>query len=205
MFANRGGSPLSFDRISRADIDIIADLELEPEQVERYLGPIRDIQAAVLRNPACAITGMTADGDLVGFYVLHADQRDNACWWLGWLAFDRRHQNRGYGRVAMVRIMATMRRIVGCRRVRLLVDPANTSALRLYAKAGFRQTGLRRRGELVLEAAVFIVVAVENVVASLRASSVSKRARRMGRLRLSHGPHAGWVIGVERGPPATAW
>jgi hypothetical protein len=44
---------------------------------------------------------------------------------------------------------------------------------------------------------------IEDIIALLRASSVSKRMRRRaGRLRLSPGPHAAQVIGVERGPPS---
>ena len=44
------------------------------------------------------------------------------------------------------------------------------------------------------------VAAIEDIVALLRASSASKRARRAGRLRLSPGPHAGLVLrGRRRG------
>jgi GNAT superfamily N-acetyltransferase len=96
---------------------------LEPEQVEHYLGSIEEIQSAVRNGPAHAMTGVEADGTLVGFYVLHPDRRDNSCWWLGWFALDRRYQGRGYGHMAMAQIMTNVRHIVGCRRVRLLVSP----------------------------------------------------------------------------------
>jgi RimJ/RimL family protein N-acetyltransferase len=97
------------------------------------------------------MTGVEADGTLVGFYVLHPDRRDNSCWWLGWFALDRRYQGRGYGRKAMTQIMANVRHIVGCRRVRLLVFPAKVHATRLYAQAGFHQVGVHTSGELILE------------------------------------------------------
>jgi GNAT superfamily N-acetyltransferase len=197
MSSNRGCSPLSYHRIGRADIGVISALELE----EHYLGPIQEIQKAVHGGPAHAVTGVEANGTLVGFYVLHPDRRDNACWWLGWLALDRRQQGRGYGRMAMTQIMVNLRGIVGCRRVRLLVDPLNDNALRLYTRAGFHQVGLHISGELILEVVLSCITAIEDIIALLRASSVSKRARRVGRLRWSPGPHAGLVIGVERGPP----
>ena len=95
MVSNRGSSPLSYHLIGHADLDVISDLELEPEQVERFLGPIEEIQVAVRSGPAHAMTGVEADGTLVGFYVLHPDRRDNSCWWLGWFALDRRYQDRG--------------------------------------------------------------------------------------------------------------
>jgi diamine N-acetyltransferase len=202
MFSTRGSSPLSYHRIGHADIGVISDLVLEPEQVEHFLGSIEEIQSTVRCGPAHTMTGVDADGSLVGFYVLHPDRRDNACWWLGWFALDRRYQGRGYGRMAMMQIMDNLRRIVGCRRVRLLVSPANVHATRLYAQAGFHQVGVHTSGELILEVLLSRFAVIEDIIALLRASSVSKRARRTGRLRLSPGPHAAQVIGVERGPPS---
>jgi RimJ/RimL family protein N-acetyltransferase len=202
MFSTRGSSPLSYHRIGNADIGVISDLVLEPEQIEHYLGSIEEIQAAVRSGPAHAMTGVKADGTLVGFYVLHPDRRDNSCWWLGWFALDRRYQGRGYGGMAMAQIMANFRHIVGCRRVRLLVSPANEHATHLYAQAGFHQVGVHTSGELILEVVLSRFAVIEDIIALLRASSVSKRARRAGRLRLSPGPHAAQVIGVERGPPS---
>jgi len=201
MLSLRGYSPLSYRRIGHADVGVIFHLDLDPDQVERYLGPIEDIQSAVRDGLAHTVIGIEADGALVGFYVLHPDRRDNACWWLGWLALDRHQQGCGYGRLAMAQIMVSLHLIVGCRRVRLLVDPSNSHAIRLYAQAGFHQIGVHESGELILEAVLSDVAAIEDIVALLRASSASKRARRAGRLRLSPGPHAGLVIGVERGPP----
>jgi RimJ/RimL family protein N-acetyltransferase len=201
MFSNRGSSPLSYHRIRRGDIGVISELELEPEQVEQYLGPIEQIVAAVHAGPVYAVTGVEADDTLAGFYVLHPDRRDNACWWIGWFALDRRQQGRGYGRMAMAHIMADLRGIVGCRRVRLLVDRVNSRAMRLYALAGFHEVGTHATGELILEAVLTSVAAIADIIALLRASSASKRARRAGRLRRSPGPHVGLTIGVERGPP----
>jgi diamine N-acetyltransferase len=201
MLPNRGPSPLTYRRIHHTDIGVLSDLELEPEQVEQYLGPIDEIQTAVRSGPAHAVIGVEADDTLVGFYVLHPDRRDNACWWLGWFALDRRQQGRGYGRMAMAQIMIDVRSLVGCRRVRLLVAPVNNRAIRLYEQAGFRHVGVHTTGELLLEVVLPGVVMIENIIALLRASSASKRARHTGRLRLSPGPHAGLVIGVERGPP----
>ena len=204
MVSDRGASPLSYHPICRADIGVVSGLELEPEQVEQYLGPIEDIQAAIRRGLVHTVIGIKADDTLAGFYVLHPDRRDSACWWLGWFALDRRQQGRGFGRMALARIMTHVGRIVGCRRVRLLVVPTNSRAIRLYEQAGFRQIGVNALGEFILEAVLFSVATFQDIIALLRASSVSKRARRAGRLRLSPGPHAALTIGVERGPPVAA-
>jgi hypothetical protein len=129
--------------------------------------------------------------------------------WGGWRSIAA-NRAAAYGRMAMARIMANVRHIVGCRRVRLLVAPANVHATRLYAQAGFQQVGVHPTGELILQVVLPCFGAIEDIIALLRASSVLKRARRAGRLRLSPGPHAAPVIGVERGPPSvppphTSW
>jgi hypothetical protein len=38
MFSTRGSSPLSYHRIGHADVGVISDIVLEPEQIEHYLG-----------------------------------------------------------------------------------------------------------------------------------------------------------------------
>jgi GNAT superfamily N-acetyltransferase len=139
MSPDRGSEPLSYRRIGRADLGDIDQLQLDPDQVERYLGPVPEILAAVRRGPAHSLVGVEATGRLVGFFVLNPDPRDASCWWLGWFAMDRRVQGRGYGSEAMREIMRRLR-CVGCRRARLLVVPGNPAAI-LYERMGFRTVG----------------------------------------------------------------
>ncbi len=207
MSPHRAQQPVTYRRVCRSGIgNAISSIELDPHHVERFLGPLDDIVAAVRRGPATAMFTAGDQDQTIGFYVLHPDRRDGACWWLGWFALDRRVQGRGLGRTIMANIMATYRRIVGCRRVRLLVARDNPGALRLYAQAGFRQVGVTARtGELILEAALSGSVATGGLRAALiRRCSTPGHLCRQGRLRLSPGPYAARVIGVERAPPAMA-
>ncbi len=152
MSPYRGPSPLSYRRIGLAELGVAASLELEHEQVERFLGPLSDILQAIRRGLAHSMIGIEAAGELIGFYVIHPDARDQSCWWLGWFAIDRRKQGRGYGRVAMAAIMDRLRRVGNCRRIRLLVAPENATALSLYRRAGFQCTGAwQATGELIME------------------------------------------------------
>ena len=152
MSTTRGYAPLTYRQIGRAELGLVSGLEIEPEV--RFLEPIPEIVAFVRRGIAHAMVGIEAAGELVGFYVVHPDQRDGACWWLGWLAIDRRRQGAGYGREAMAAIMARLRSLPGCRRVRLLVAAENAPALRLYERAGFRPVDIwAPTGELVMERA----------------------------------------------------
>ena len=183
---------------------MFASIALDPEQVERFLGPLPDILAAVRSGPAHAMFAIEAGPGLVGFYVLHPDRRDAACWWLGWLALDRGAQGHGYGRAALAHAMASLRRVAGCRRVRLLVAPDNALALRLYARAAFRRVGVHGSGELVLEAPLPGAPAGALLAVAIRVLLTAGHACHEGRLRSSAGPYAARMIGVQRGPPSWA-
>lgn len=195
--------PTSFKRLARASLDVVSSLELDPDHIERFLGPVEDIVAAVRKGPAHAMFAIGAGDHVVGFYVLHPDRRDAACWWLGWIALDRRQQGRGYGRAAVAHIMSSVRRIAGCRRVRLLVAADNAAALRLYTQAAFRPAGVSDSGELILEAKLADLSSAGILLSDMiRVVVRPGHASRQGRLRLSAGPYAARMIGVERGPPA---
>lgn len=200
MSASRGDLPLSYRRLSRCELSEVCNLDLDPDQVTRFLGPVPDILDAVRRGPAHSMIGIEAAGDLVGFYVIHPDLRDRSSWWLGWFVIDRRRQGRGYGRRAVISVMQRLRQVAGCRRIKLLVAPENTHALRLYGQAGFRQVGmLRSTGELVLEVEQADDAPsgrVAPVMMAIMPASVMRR-----RVRSAGAPPAARMHGAFHGPP----
>jgi GNAT superfamily N-acetyltransferase len=204
MLSPRGSVPLSYRRLKRTEFGTLGALEFDPDQLERFLGPIPDILNAVQHGLAHSVFAIEAGGALAGFFILHPELRDASCWWLGWLALDSRQQGRGFGKQTMHEIVERLRRIDGCRRVRLLVAPDNLRARMLYESAGFRIIGpWPSTGELVLELVLPPAVDAGRLNA-FNLVAVAARARRVfrhRRLRLTVGPHAAWVIGVERGPP----
>ncbi len=207
MLSPGGLAPLTYRRLDRAAHALIKTIELDPDQVERYLGPVADILTAVERGPAHGVFAIEAEGALAGFFVVHPEKRDRSCWWLGWLALDRHQQGRGYGRAALQAVIAQLRTVVGCRRVRLLVTRDNVRARQLYGRGGFREAGIwAATRELVLE--LVLPGGVDGGrLDSFNLVAVAMRARRVfrhRRLRRTAGPHAAWVIGVERGPPCFA-
>ena len=204
MLPDWGRAPLAYRRLSRAEHGEIERLSLDPSQVRRFLGPLADILAAVRRGPAHGLFAIDAAGEPVGFYVVHPDGRDRSCWWLGWLALDQRQQGRGFGRRALLDILGRLRRLAGCERVRLLVSPDNAPARRLYDCAGFVQVGQQAAtGELVLELGLGSIRRAMQAKAYrlARIAAGAFRTFRHRRLRMTAGPHAAWMIGVERGPP----
>jgi len=198
-------SLLHYRPLAKAELDTVLSLDLEPDQVERFLGPLDDIVTSARRGPAHAMVALEAAGAMVGFYVVHPAPRDGASWWLGWLAVDRRSQGMGYGVQALRHAIARLQTIPACRRVRLLVAVDNLRARRLYHREGFRPIDrVVTENELVLELALpSIVTSGQLKRANLVAAAVrARRVFRHRRLRLLGGPHPAWVIGVERGPPA---
>ena len=205
MLSTRGFVPLSYRRLKRTEFGALGTIEFDSDQLERFLGPIPDILEAVQRGLAHSVIAIEAEGALAGFFVVHPELRDASCWWLGWLALDTRQQGRGFGRLAMHEVVERLRRIDGCRRVRLLVAPDNLRARVLYEGIGFHTIGSwPSTGELVLELVLPLAVDAGRLDA-FNLVAVAARARRVfrhRRLRMTVGPHAAWVIGVERGPPA---
>jgi len=194
--------PLIYDRIGHADFGVVASIEFDPDQIERFLGPLDGIAAAIRRGPAHAVHVIKSDERVIGFYVLHPDLRDGACWWLGWFAIDYRMQGRGFGRASMAHIMSSLRRITNCHRVRLLVAPDNLYARRLYEQASFRPVGTSSGGELVLEAKLSGASTNETLLTvMIRLVATPGHRCHVGRLRRLVGPYAAPSIGVERGPP----
>lgn len=194
-----------YRRLPRTELDLVAQIQLDPGRIDRYLGPIGDVIAATRNGPAHAMVAIEAGTECIGFYVVHPDRRDRSCWWLGWLAIDLRHEGHGYGAAAVAAAIAGLQRLAGCSRVRLLVAPDNGRAIGLYRRACFRAVGLfKATGELILELAFGSMVGAGDLD-GFNLAAVAARARRVfrhRRLRLLAGPHSAWVIGVERGPPA---
>lgn len=201
MPSSRGAVPLCFRRIGRPEFGLLESLEFEPEQAERFIGPIPDVLDAVRRGLAHSMMGIEADGALIGFYVIHPDARDRACWWLGWFAIDRRRQGRGYGHAAMLAIMGRLQRIEGCRRVRLLVAPDNRHAIRLYAQARFRHVGVwAGTGELIMECVLAgKLPSGRGAVAALIAASLVPRC--VDRIQAVDAPLWARAWGGAHGPP----
>lgn len=205
MFPLRARQALTYCPISKNQLDVVCAMDLDPAQLDEYLGPLPDILATVRAGAAHSLIGITAEGRLIGFYVVHPDPRDAGCWWLGWFILARAQQGRGLGRAILARIMAGLRGVPGCQRIRLIVVPENAGALALYAKAGFRLVAtMSGTGDLVLECALRPGSPVADTQSTPEALCPisSRRGRRRLRVRPRTGPHPVRVIGVKRGPPA---
>ena len=93
------------------------------------------------------------NGKMVGFtmFAFDEDYEDpNDRYWLWRFMIDERFQRKGYGTAALEAIIEYFRDH-GANNIRLSTKPANTSAINMYRKAGFRETGEVIDGEVVME------------------------------------------------------
>lgn len=92
---------------------------------------------------------------LVGF-IMHAFVEETTdMYWINGFLIDAAHQGKGYGKAAMLEMIAYItKRFSQCQEVRLTVYPHNAAALQLYRRLGFVETGEQYDGELVMRKTV---------------------------------------------------
>ena len=84
-------------------------------------------------------------------FAFDEDYEDpNDRYWLWRFMIDERYQRKGYGTAAL-KVILDYFRDYGANNIRLSTKPANTTALNMYRKAGFRETGEVIEGEVVME------------------------------------------------------
>ena len=89
-----------------------------------------------------------ADNTMVGFTMYGIDADDQKMW-ISRLMIDEKHQGKGYGKAAMLRLLSLIEKQHNCKEIFLSMEPENTAARKLYEKIGFVDTGKVIEGELV--------------------------------------------------------
>lgn len=131
------------------------DLQVRPEQ-RAFVAPNAASLSEASAHPAAEALAVYRDDEVVGFVLLHPidPDRPHAGHAIVRLMIDQRFQGQGLGRSALA---AAVEHIVAVHRVetvRLSVVPENGPARRLYAAAGFVETGEIDDGEIVMELTV---------------------------------------------------
>jgi diamine N-acetyltransferase len=116
-----------------------AELEVTEEQ-GAFVSPVARYLALARYGEAAWQPLALHQGDVVVGHAMWTIDPDEDAFWIGGLVVDRRHQGRGVGRAAVARLVA-MAAATGARQVALSYEPANERARRVYADAGFRETG----------------------------------------------------------------
>ncbi|MFW5748139.1 MAG: GNAT family N-acetyltransferase [Chloroflexota bacterium] len=103
-------------------------------------------------SPYAYSMAIMADDVMVGYSLFgyFSDDPPGECW-IGRLMIDSDHQGKGYGRAALMAILAHLKAANQCGQIFLSVEPENTIARALYESAGFVSTGRIEHDELVYE------------------------------------------------------
>ncbi len=90
-----------------------------------------------------------ADNKMVGF-TMYCFEPESGTGYIDRLMVGAGHQNKGYGRAAMMEVIRQLQSTPGCRQIRTSFEPTNAVAEALYESLGFRRTGEIDEGEVVL-------------------------------------------------------
>lgn len=91
------------------------------------------------------------DGEeLIGF-ALYGRDPQTAKYWIGRFMIGAEFQGRGYGKAALQELIAKINRLPEANEIYLSFVPGNTTAEKLYERAGFVQTGENNsHGEIIM-------------------------------------------------------
>jgi diamine N-acetyltransferase len=135
--------------VTAQTVGAICDLETRSDQA-RFVAPNAVSIAQAHFEPTARFRAIYADDDPVGFMMWRPSGKDGECY-LWRFMIDRRYQGKGYGRAALLILLAQCRR-EGFRRMTLTFIPDEGGPGPFYVRLGFRDTGEGRpNGERFME------------------------------------------------------
>ena len=121
---------------------------------KQYIASNEDsLKAAKENEKAARPFALSCDGRMVGFtmFAFDEDYEDpDDRYWLWRFMIDRSLQGKGYGTAAL-QVIIRYFKDHGAGNIRLSTKETNTTALSMYRKAGFRNTGMMNGEEIVLQ------------------------------------------------------
>ena len=124
-------------------------LELRESQKEFVSHPIRSLAQAYVYDSQCTPYGIYHDNKMVGYVMVIYDY-DESTYNIWHLMIDKTQQGKGYGRLAMQRVLDVIRSkpFGGSNTVLLTCNPDNKAAYNLYQSLGFTETGRKDEEEV---------------------------------------------------------
>ena len=129
------------------------ELNVARDQVQYIASNEASWETAKANKKVARPFAIYCDGIMVGFAVFAFDEEyenPNDRFWLWRFMIDENHQGNGYGTAALQVIIQYFREH-GANNIRLSTKETNTTALSVYRKAGFHDTGEINGEEIVLE------------------------------------------------------
>jgi len=140
--------------ITTANWKTCLDLQVWPDQ-ENYVASNGYSLAQAAYEPEAKWTplGIYCDETMVGFLMYgQPDYPDlgGRLWEICRLLVDKNHQQKGYGRTAMVEAIRRISSHADCESIYICYNPENSVAEALYASLGFEHTGKIHDEEIVM-------------------------------------------------------
>lgn len=133
---------VTLQQINQTNFKDAAALQIQPAQKPFVASPLGILaRAYAYRDRRPQAWGIYADGSLVGLALVEDLEEEPACYHLAELLVDAQAQGRGYGQAALARILSRLQRERKYPRVEACVKKDNATAIHIYEKAGFRDTG----------------------------------------------------------------
>ncbi|HET8726248.1 MAG TPA: GNAT family N-acetyltransferase, partial [Alphaproteobacteria bacterium] len=110
--AGIGTGSVSVERVTLDEHDAVLSLRPFPHQ-ESFIASNEDSLDEAESNPACVPLIIRAAGEPVGF-AMYALDEDDGNYWIYRLMIDARHQGKGYGSAALIRIIGILSELPHC-------------------------------------------------------------------------------------------
>ncbi len=143
--------PISLVPITEENFRVYTRLTTTPAQVGFVATNIHSI-AQVYVNPTWIPLGIAAGPLAVGFVLLGCDSATDHDWIIRFM-IGAEHQGQGYGRAALLAVIAHLKATPGSREIRLSYVQGNQVAEGLYRRVGFVPTGELDDDEIVMRLA----------------------------------------------------
>ena len=140
---------MNLREVTRETLGPILGLKTAPAQERFVASNAVSIAQAHFAPDTTWFRGIYAGEDPVGFVMLHVDVAKPE-YWVWRLMIDAGHQRSGYGRQAMVQVIAHVRTLPGARELLLSVVRGEGSPAPFYEGLGFAFTGEVDQGEHVM-------------------------------------------------------
>lgn len=144
-------APIELREVTADNFDSVIALQVADDQ-RGFLDTNVEALAWAYVAPECRPFAIYAGDTPVGFATYGYIPADGRCWIIHFM-IDERWQQRGIGRAALEPLLARMAAESDGASLALGVNPDNAAAIRLYEAFGFRDTGRRQNGELIMRRA----------------------------------------------------
>jgi len=136
--------------ITKKNIGPILKLKVYKEQSDQVASNAVSIAEGSVHEEAW-YKGIYAAEKPVGFVMLSLDLSKKE-YWIWRYMIDKEHQGKGYGKMALEKVIEFMKTQPGIKEIKLSYVPKEKGAPdKFYAKCGFIDTGEKEHGEIIMK------------------------------------------------------